>query len=380
MQLATMKFVPNINAFSEFGSFFDIHSSEVANLPKSIILGQEVEVTVITKDSNGDHCFIGGDHVSVKLTSFTGNVTIGEVRDNNDGTYMTSFVSKQVGEAKLQVFINYHLLELPDKIVDYNGHLDEPFGIAFSRNGIWVATDRFKNCVYVLDNHDQLLRMFGSSGRTNGQFNGPRGIAFDSDNHLYVVDKGNHRVQKFDVAGTYLLQFGEFGSHPGQLKNPCGITTHIDMVYVSDYSNHRISVFQCNGQFCSCFSSDQLAFPYDAVVNTNEQLLVAHRHCISTFSLKDQKYIGKFGTRGSKKGQFKKPYSIATDVHGFILVTDCNHRVSIFDHLGNFVHCFGSHGSAKGQFIRPHAVALSPRGCIYISDTHNKRIQIFSHY
>jgi len=396
VQFATMKFIPSKNNFPELGSFFDIHAGEVADLPNSIILGQEVEVTVITRDSNGDRCFIGGDNVSVQLISFTGDVSIGKVRDDNNGSYMASFVSEQVGDAKLRVLINgqeikkshygvvvrkYHSLKLPDKIIDNNSQLDEPFGIAFSRTGIWAATDRSKNCVYVFNNHNHLLRKFGSSGRNNGQFNGPRGIAFDEDNHLHVVDNDNHRVQKFDVNGMYLLKFGGRGSHPGQLKDPYGITTHNDRVYVADYSNHRISVFQCDGQFCSCLSSDQLAFPYDVVVNINEQLLVAqyHCHCISTFSL-DGQYVSKFGAHGPNEGQINKPYSIATDVHGFILVTDCNHRVSIFDQFGNLTHCFGSHGSRNGQFFSPHAITLSPHGYIYISDTYNKRIQIFSHY
>ena len=42
----------------------------------------------------------------VQLKSFTGDVTAGEVRDNNDGSYMASFVAEQVGEAKLSVAIN----------------------------------------------------------------------------------------------------------------------------------------------------------------------------------------------------------------------------------------------------------------------------------
>ena len=62
-------------------------------------------------------------------------MTVGEVRDNNDGSYVASFVGEQVGEAKLHVSINdqevrespysfnisvgrnYQALNLPNKIV-----------------------------------------------------------------------------------------------------------------------------------------------------------------------------------------------------------------------------------------------------------------------
>ena len=396
VQLAAMRFTPNNNPFPLFGCFFDIHAFEIVDLPQSIIVGKKVEVTIITKDNNGDHCSTGGHKVFVQLKSFTGNVTVGEVRDNNDGSYVASFVGEQVGEVKLYVSINgqeimgspykvvvrkYQSLDLPDKIQNNNGSMDEPFCIAFSRNGAWAATGRYKNCVYVFDNNDQLVRKFGSPGRDNGHFNYPRGVAFDNDNHLYVVDKDNHRVQKFNVNGNYLLQFGGSGSHDGQIKEPYGITTHNGRVYVADQGNHRISVFQYSGQFCISFGSDQLRKPYDVAVNINNQLLVAdkHCHCIVTYTL-DGHYVGKFGIHGSNRGQLDKPYGLATDVNGFVLVCDHNHRVSVFDHVGNFIHCFGSHGSAEGQFANPHGIALSPNGSIYVGDTRNKRIQIFTHY
>ncbi|XP_065908696.1 E3 ubiquitin-protein ligase TRIM71-like [Dysidea avara] len=399
VQSASMEFTPSKDPFPQFGSFsaVNLYSSEVANLLQSIIVGKMVEVTIITKDSNGDHCSTGGHKVFVQSKSFTGNVTVGEVRDNNDGSYVASLVGENVGEAKLHVSINgqeikgspysiivvrnYQALNLPNKIVNNNGSMSRPWGVAFGRNGVWAVADNSNHCVYVFDGQDKLVRKVGSNGSNNSQFNYPHGVAFDNDNHLYVADRNNHRVQKFDVNGNYLLQFGGRGSGDGQLNTPCGITTHNGRVYVADTHNHCVSVFQYNGQFCISFGSDQLGSPYDVTVNVNNQLLVADHsnHCIVTFTL-DGHYVGKFGTQGSNRGQLKGPYSLATDVNGFILVSDDNHRVSVFDHVGNFIHCFGSYGSANGQFSYPVGIALSPNGSIYVSDCHNERIQIFTNY
>ena len=402
VQSASMEFTPSKDPFPQFGSFsaiVSLCSSEVVNLPQFIVVGKKVEVTIITKDNNGDHCSTGGHKVFVQLKSFTGNVTVGEVRDNNDGSYVASFVGEQVGEANLHVSINgqeisrspysivvvrnYQALNLPNKIVNNNGSMGKPWGVAFGRNGVWAVVGYSNNCVYVFDGQDKLVRKVGSQGNKNGQFGiySPRGIAFDNDNHLYVADTNNDRVQKFDVNGNYLLQFGGRGSGDGQLEKPYAITTHNGRVCVADKGNHRISVFQYNGQFCISFGSDQLGGPYDVAVNVNNQLLVADHstHCIVTFTL-DGHYVGKFGTQGSNRGQLNKPYSFATDVNGFILVSDGNHRVSVFDHVGNFIHCFGSNGSANGQFYNPVGIALSPNGSIYVSDYNNKRIQIFTNY
>ena len=74
-------------------------------------------------------------------------------------------------------------------------------------------------------------------------------------------------------------------------------------------------------------------------------------------------------------------YGVAVDLYGFILVGDYNHRVSIFDKIGNFMHCFGSQGSAVGQFQYPCGIAVSTKsnGNVYVSDTNNKRFQVFSY-
>ena len=81
------------------------------------------------------------------------------------------------------------------------------------------------------------------------------------------------------------------------------------------------------------------------------------------------------------RGQLNGPYSLTTDLNGFIIVADSNnHRVSIFDKDHNCIHCFGSNGNANGQFNYPDSIAVSPNGSIFVSDTHNKRIQIFSKF
>ena len=401
VESAAMDFVPTKEPFPVFGHLFayvNPHTSEVINLPQCTLVGKKVEFTIFSKDSNGD-CYVKEDsQVSVQLKSFTGDVTAGEVRDNNDGSYMASFVAEQVGEAKLSVSINgeqikgspysivvgrnYQHINKLCKTVTNNGSIVQPWGVAFGRNGLWAVADYSNHCVYIFDDKDQFVRKFGSKGSNNGQFGGPVGVAFDSHNHLYVVDHNNHRVQKFDTNGNYLLQFGCRGASDGQLNYPQGVTMHNDKVYIADYSNNRVSVFQTNGKFCISFGSDQLVCPIDVTVNANNHLLVAdcNNSCIYTYTL-DGHYVGKFGTLGSGRGQLDRPRSLTTDLNGFIIIADTNNgRVSIFDKEGSCIHCFGSSGSANGQFSDPCGIAVSPNGSIYISDTGNKRIQIFSNY
>ena len=401
VESAAMDFVPTKEPFPVFGHLFayvNPHTSEVINLTEYAHVVKKVEFKIVTKDSNGGPCTKGGSEVSVQLKSFTGDVTAGKVRDNNDGSYMASFVAEQVGEAKLSVSINrkqikgspysivvgrnYQSIDKPNKIINDNGSMGLPWCPAFGRNGLWAVADYSNHCVYIFDDKDQLVRKFGNKGSNNGQFNNPREVAFDSHNHLYVVDCYNHRVQKFDTNGNYLLQFGSKRASDGQLNNPIGVTVHNDKVYIADLSNKHISVFQTNGNFCISFGSDQLGSPVGVTVNANNQLLIADNSnsCIYTYTL-DGHYVGKFGTPGSGRGQLNSPYSVTTDLNGFIMVAEySNSRVSIFDKEGSCIHCFGSSGSANGQFNTPFGIAVSPNGSIYVCDTGNKRIQIFSNY
>ena len=393
---SAMDFVPTKEPFPLFGHLYahvNPHTSEVTDLPQCIAVGKMVDFTIVTKYKNGSPCSSGGSQVCVQLKSFTDDVTAGEVKDNNDGSYMASFVPEQVGEAKLSVTINgeqikgspysivvqYRNIDKPSKIIKNNGSMGKPWGVAFGRNGLWAVADSTNHCVYIFDDKDHLVRKFGSNGSNNGQLSSPRGVAFDSDNHLYVVDCGNHRVQKFNTDGNYLLQFGRKGASDGQLNYPSGITVHNNKVYIADHGNKRTSVFQTNGKFCISFGSDQFSRPADIAVSADNHLLIADRgnNCIYTFTL-DGHYVRKLGTLESGRGQLNSPYSLATDLNGFIIVADSNnHRVAIFDKDGNNIHCFGSQGSAKGQFDYPDGIAVSPNGSIYVSDTFNKRIQIY---
>ena len=113
---------------------------------------------------------------------------------------------------------------------------------------------------------------------------------------MYVCEWSNHRVQKVTINGGYSLQIGCNGSRNGRLSNPCGITVHNDRLYIVDYSNGCISVFQHNGQFCSIIGLGQLNCPYGVTVSGNRHLLVADANskCMSSFIL-DGAYVGKFG-------------------------------------------------------------------------------------
>jgi len=243
-QSATMEFAPIQKPFQQCGKLhthIDITAFDIKNIPNQITVGQRVEFTIITKYSTGHPCSTGGSQVSVQVQSSTGEMTATQVRDNNDGSYIASFVIQQIGEVKVSVCINGHQihncqLKCTAKLVDYTAienpwqeinslkmHL--PWGIAFGKDGVWAVPDFGKHLVYIFDGQDQLINEIG--GKCDAQFDTPSGVAFDS-NYLYIVEHKGQRIQKIDTTDSkVLLQFTGKGTD-GQLNNPRGITIHFD--------------------------------------------------------------------------------------------------------------------------------------------------------
>ena len=111
-----------------------------------------------------------------------------------------------------------------------------------------VEYGAYNDRVQVFSLDGTFVKCIGSFGDELGQFQRPSGIALDADGNFYVADAVNHRIQKFDPAGKALLAFGEFGKEPGQLKYPYDIAYWDGLLYVAEFNNHRVSVFQFEGR------------------------------------------------------------------------------------------------------------------------------------
>ena len=89
------------------------------------------------------------------------------------------------------------------------------------------------------------------AGAQNDVFNRPSDVTWDAAGNIYVADgQGNSRVAKFTKDGVFVKSWGFKGSGQGQFDNVRDI--QIDAqgnVYVGDGGNHRIQVFDTDGNF-----------------------------------------------------------------------------------------------------------------------------------
>ncbi len=90
------------------------------------------------------------------------------------------------------------------------------------------------------------VRVLGSGrGSETGKFTFPRGVAVSPLNDTVVVaDSSNHRVQIFDVNGQFVTGFGSYGQAPGEMDCISGIAVNsMGQIVLSDRYNNRIQVF-----------------------------------------------------------------------------------------------------------------------------------------
>ncbi|XP_022531939.2 E3 ubiquitin-protein ligase TRIM71 [Astyanax mexicanus] len=124
----------------------------------------------------------------------------------------------------------------------------------------------------------------------------------------------------------------------------------------------------------------QLCRPWGIAVDSEGFVIVADRsnNRVQVFG-PDGSFQHAFGSLGSQPGEFDRPAGVACDLQRRIIVADKdNHRIQIFTFHGRFLFTFGEKGSKNGQFNYPWDVAVNSTGQILVSDTRNHRIQLFS--
>ena len=236
-----------------------------------------------------------------------------------------------------------------------------------------------------LDKGFTFVNMWGSFGKGNGRFDGQNDV--DAlKGHVYVADYANHRIQVFDTKGNYLIKWGTYGDENGQIHKASALSiVPSGNIYLSDQFNYRIQEFTANGTFVTNWgtkgeANGQFLHPHVPAVDSEGNVYVSDRDLANVQKFTDDgKFIMKWAEEGSNDGQLSKPESVIIDSKDNVYVSDFgNHRIQKFNKDGQFISKWGSKGIGDGEFNGPAGLSIDKNDNIYVTDKNNNRIKVFS--
>merc|ERR1712055_1125803 len=217
---------------------------------------------------------------------------------------------------------------------------------------------------------------FGEFGILGGQFTEPSGVAVTPDNEIVVADTNNHRIQVFDKEGNFKFQFGEVGKRDGQLLYPNRVAVVVqsgDIVVTERSPTHQVQIFTKYGQFIRKFGADILQHPRGVTTDNHGRIIVVECKVMRVVIFD---MFGNVLNKFSCSRYLEFPNGVVVNDSMEIYISDNRaHCVKVFDYQGNYLRQIGGEGVSNF----PIGVGLTASGEITIADNHNNfNLTVFS--
>ena len=242
------------------------------------------------------------------------------------------------------------------------GELNYPCGIA-----IHYKTEN----VYIADTNNHRVQVFSCNGDYlflfSEMMNQPMGICV-SQNNVFVTQFSGHRINMYELEGKLIKSVGSEGNREVQFKYPRGldVSDRTNNIYVCDCNNNRIQILTEELKYHSMLGIDLLKYPLNVKVTQDRVLVLDDSDpCMFVFDT-DHVLTNRLITRDVGK-QTNNSLCFDIDREYNIIMSDySNHCVYVFNQEGEQVHKFGKEGQGIGEFYRPRGIALDNKGRVIV--------------
>ncbi len=314
--------------------------------------------------------------------------------------------------------------------------LDQPFDVAFDKQGNLYLSDTFNHRIRKVDAKTGVITTIAGNGKkgfagdggkaTEASLNEPYGVELDADGNLFIVDRLNYCVRKVDAKTAFITTVAGTGGKSGfggdggpadkaLLVEPNGICLDgKGKLYIADVAGHRVRAVDLksgtidtllgNGKGVTAGDGGAIkdattSGPRAVASGPDGKLYVVERNgnCVRRIDLK-KNTIERFAGTGKKgytgdggkanDATFDGPKELDIDTDGNVFVVDTeNEAIRRIDAKTGVVTTIAGKGRTKtpglgdgGQATdatlgRPHGVAVGPDGALYIGDTNSHRIR-----
>ena len=216
-----------------------------------------------------------------------------------------------------------------------------------------------------------------AANKSKTLLNQPADIAVDPANgDVYIADGyGNHRIVVFDKNGNYLRQWGSVGFGPGLFQptdggHPhCVVLARDGLVYTCDRGSDRIQVFEKDPKTCANtgLGGDRVCQPVKIIP------VVPCTGAVSAVCPDPAKALGTAGSAWDVDFSPDKKQTFMYEADGG------NEVLWTFDRLlGKILSGFGRPGHMAGDFTFLHTIAVDSKGNLYLAETvGGRRLQKF---
>ena len=126
---------------------------------------------------------------------------------------------------------------------------DRPSDILRLHDGNLLVSEHAGDRLALLNSKGHFEKYIGNKGRGTGELVGPLYLAQDYLERIYVTDYGNRRIDVFDKDGEAVFFFGGTKADFAGLKGPTGIALIDERVFVADDQTGSIYEFDRAGNF-----------------------------------------------------------------------------------------------------------------------------------
>ncbi len=222
---------------------------------------------------------------------------------------------------------------------------------------VWVVNELAHQIYEFTNDGKQLVLTLGEKGvaaEDHTHFGRPQDLAWLPDGTIFVADGLlNSRIVKLDKTGKFLLAWGTKGNAAGQFSGPHAVETdRSGRVYVADRGNHRIQVFDQNGQHLDTWPD--LRFPDHLFVTRDQHVWVSDG---TTGKLLKYDSAGKlqysWGVNGTFPGAHWEFHSFSVDTEGNLYTAD--------SYLGRAQKFRPKRGADPSRLVEPPTPLISRR-------------------
>ena len=195
---------------------------------------------------------------------------------------------------------------------------DRPSDILRLHDGKLLVSEHAGDRLALLNSNGRFEKYIGSKGRANGYLVGPLYLAQDYLERIYVTDYGNRRIDVFDKDGEPVFFFGGTSGDFAGLKGPTGIAIVDERVFIADDQIGSIYEFDRAGNFIRELVEPGTFKKPEALKFWNGKLIVCDSNRVVSVD-SESGALFEYVRTGNAPARVT---SASPDVNGNVIVTD----------------------------------------------------------